>query len=71
MIDLALTPEELAVVGAGGPDDVRLTRSLTLQHPTDFPARIFEINGLDDAAQRWRHLSGQESRSHRKDLAIA
>ena len=71
MIDLALTPEELAVVGAGGPDDVRLTRSLNLQYPNDFPARVFEINGLDDAGRRWRTLSGQESRSDRKDLAIA
>jgi type IV secretion system protein VirB4 len=71
MIDLALTPEELAVVGAGGPDDVRLTRSLNLQYPSDFPARVFEINGLDDAARRWRNFLGQESRSDRKDLAIA
>jgi type IV secretion system protein VirB4 len=71
MIDLALTEEELAVVGAGSPDDVRLTRSLKLQYPSDFPARVFEMSGLDATAHRWRSLAGNTSRSEREELAIA
>ena len=71
MVDLALTAEELAVVGAGNADDVRLTRSLSLRYPEDFPARIFEANGLDATAKRWRSLAGQDARSNRKELAIA
>jgi type IV secretion system protein VirB4 len=71
MVDLALTDEELAVVGAGSADDVRLTRSLSLRYPDDFPARIFEANGLDAAATRWRALAGRDTRSTREELAIA
>jgi type IV secretion system protein VirB4 len=59
MIDLALGPEELAVVGAGSPDDVRLTRLLKQQFPDDYPARIFETGGFEQAARRWRELAGQ------------
>jgi type IV secretion system protein VirB4 len=60
MIDLALTQEELAVVGAGSMDDVRLTRSLQLQHPDDYPARVLETYGLNAAAQQWRELAQPE-----------
>jgi type IV secretion system protein VirB4 len=60
MIDLALTQEELAVVGAGSMDDVRLTRSLTLRHTDDYPARVFETYGLNAAARNWRELAQTE-----------
>ena len=71
MLDLALTNEELAVVGAGSADDVRLTRSLNLRYPDDLPARIFEANGLEAAANRWRAFAGPGARPNREELAIA
>jgi type IV secretion/conjugal transfer VirB4 family ATPase len=71
LVDLALTPEDLVAVGAGTTDDVRLTRSLRAQYPADFPARVFEANGQDAAAQRWRDLAAAEvgRTRHRSPMA--
>jgi len=72
MIDLALTPEELAVVGAGSADDIALTRTLQARHPASWQAELFLLRGLDVAADRWRSLDRvDESAPRARELAIA
>jgi hypothetical protein len=72
MIDLALTPEELAVVGAGSADDIALTRTLQARHPASWQAELFRLRGLDVAADRWRSLDRVvESAPRARELAIA
>ncbi len=72
MIDLALTAEELAVVGAGSADDIALTRSLQARYPHSWPAEVFHIRDLDIAAQRWETLSSNiPAKAAPRELAIA
>lgn len=72
MIDLALTPEELAVVGAGSADDIALTRSLQARYPRTWQAELLRLRGLDVAAERWRSLDGAlEIAPRTRELAIA
>jgi len=72
MIDLALTPEELAVVGAGSADDIALTRLLQARYPDTWPAEVFRLRDLDGTAQRWASLSSNiRNDATRRELAIA
>jgi len=72
MIDLALTTEELAVVGAGSADDIALTRLLQARYPDTWPAEVFRLRDLDGTAQRWASLSSNiRSDATRRELAIA
>jgi len=63
MIDLALTPAELAVFGGGGDDAIKLTRALKAEYPEAFPAEIFRAHGLERWAQRWLELDARQPRS--------
>jgi type IV secretory pathway VirB4 component len=74
MIDLALTPEELAVVGAGSADDIALTRTLQARYSESWPAELFRLRGMDAAAERWRSLDrvlNAAQRARAPELAIA
>lgn len=61
MIDLALTPVELAVFGGGGDDAIKLTRALKAEFNGEFPAAVLREHGLDRWAQRWLGLAQQQS----------
>jgi len=73
MIELGLTPVELAVFGGGGDDAIKLTRSLRAEYPETFPAEIFASHELDRWARRWLDLSEQQLRepNQPRELSVA